>query len=98
MLPFFYFKGVLSKLNYNERQLEQAGYDRWKLSAGDERDTVIKSVAQIINVADTVRKMFGTCPCCKKEVLDNQMFEETEVNIYHFSCYHQMFAKGEVHE
>jgi hypothetical protein len=98
MLPFFYFKGVLSKLNYNERQLEQAGYDRWKLSAGDERYTSHTLVTNTIHVSELERKAFGTCPRCKKEVMDNQMFEETEVDIYHFSCYHQMFAEGEVNE
>lgn len=33
------------------------------------------------------REQVGICECCKKEVYNDQLFVEEEINVYHFSCY-----------
>ncbi|MFQ3543673.1 hypothetical protein Q7A53_06275 [Halobacillus rhizosphaerae] len=36
----------------------------------------------------------GVCPCCVKNVYENQLFVEDQ-NIYHFYCYNMMKAEEE---
>jgi hypothetical protein len=34
----------------------------------------------------------GDCPCCNKNVTNDQLFVKEEKNVYHFSCYNEMKA------
>lgn len=42
-----------------------------------------------------VGKKLGKCPCCKKDVYEFSLWVETEVDIYHFSCYNNIFKGSE---
>lgn len=76
-------------MNYNERELERASYDNWKLSDGgykmnSKRHTFIK------------RELLGKCPCCDEKVFDNQLYvEESDNKVYHFSCHNEMKREEE---
>lgn len=38
-------------------------------------------------------KQLGKCPCCDKNVHDDQLYVEEEGEFYHYSCYN--FKKAE---
>lgn len=75
-------------MNHNERELEQAGYDNWKLDNGE-------GMRKHIFVT---REKEGRCPCCDDNVYDDQLFVEEDNNVYHFSCYNEMKKEDEDNE
>lgn len=83
-------------MNNNERELERAGYDRWKLSNGD-RDIVRAGRYGFVDYFPKPKRKEGICPCCDEAVYENSLFvedEETE-QVYHFSCYNYKVAEEE---
>lgn len=84
-------------MNNNERELERAGYDNWKLS---NREDEIRRRAGRYGMVDyffDLKERLGKCPCCNKLVYDNQLFVEDEETdeTYHLSCYNEMKAEEE---
>jgi len=67
-------------MNRYERELEQAGYDQWRT-----REYGYSRMKQDV---------IGICPCCNKEVRENQLYVEAD-DVYHFSCYNEMKAEEE---
>ncbi|MFS0905829.1 hypothetical protein AB3N02_22660 [Priestia aryabhattai] len=91
-------------MNSNERELEQAGYDRWKLSEGLEvggRNIQPHSNLETIERMKEIwlsSKTLGKCPCCKKDVKDLSTYVETEVDIYHYFCFNLAVSVGDLCE
>ena len=36
------------------------------------------------------RETLGKCPCCNKEVYNDQLYVSEDKNVYHYSCYNYM--------
>lgn len=41
------------------------------------------------------RENLGKCPCCDKEVHNDQLYVEEDKNVYHYSCYNYMKAEDD---
>lgn len=39
------------------------------------------------------REILGKCPCCNKEVYNDQLYVSEDKNVYHYSCYNYMKAE-----
>lgn len=77
----------MAEVNHNERELERAGYDNWKLSNRDDE------MGYVDNEEETPEEI-GKCKCCTYEILDNMLFvEDEEEDLYHFSCYNYMIKE-----
>jgi hypothetical protein len=74
-------------LNNNERELERAGYDNWKLSNRDDEIRTHKGRHTFVT-----RTKLGVCPCCTENVYDNQLFVEEDIEVFHYSCYNDKKA------
>jgi hypothetical protein len=109
MLPIFLDKRGNRQVNSNERELEQAGYDRWKLDNGDVKSVAIggtninpnTSNSEYMEKLKTIwsdGRVLGKCPCCKREVRNFSMYVETEVDIYHFFCFNLAVSVGDLCE
>ena len=79
-------------MNSNERELERANYDNWKLSNQD--DLKRTEWYGFLGYDIPKRKLLGKCPCCEEDVLENELFvEEDDEVFYHFSCYNYKIAE-----
>lgn len=80
----------------NERELEKAGYDNWKLSNNE--DGIMKKKGHFyFNNGLEIDNAIGECPCCEEDIFDNQLFvecEETDKQ-YHLSCFNYMIKERE---
>jgi len=65
-------------MSANERELERADYDSWKLSNNED---------QMRRRTFVARTKLGKCPCCEENVYDDQLFVEEEDHTYHYSCF-----------
>lgn len=79
-------------MNSNERELERAGYDSWKLSNRDDElaKEIARGIWEDIEREQHEDSQLGICPCCEESVLDSNLFVEEDETFYHFSCYNYM--------
>lgn len=69
----------------NERELERAGYDKWRYRLDDMRYGTIN----LANYQEV--KPIGICKCCDESVFNNQLYvlddNGERKKYYHYSCY-----------